>query len=240
MRPALLMAPAGPQERRQVLFFIPPVLVVTEDREATLGQAPADMVVEFGVAVREHFRVPLAGVLDRVAAVAVAAGPEVPVTAEIPAWFLFIINRTTTMKSFLLILVAGLTTSVLAQSSSRFTITRGVVAGGGATFSSSTRFQLGSTIAQPLAAVPASARFSIRGGFWIWPAPILFAPTKIGTNFVVSIQTEPGKTYAVQYVTSLPPLNWQTLTTLAGDGTVKTVTNSAAGSPQQFFRLVEQ
>src|SRR5258705_11030399 len=81
-----------------------------------------------------------------------------------------------------------------AQSSGRFTITRSVVAGGGATFSSSSRFQLGSTIAQPLAAVPSSSRFSIQGGFWIWPAPGIFAPTKVGDNFSLSLQTEPGKT----------------------------------------------
>jgi len=127
-----------------------------------------------------------------------------------------------------------------AQSSSRFTITRSVIAGGGTTFSTSSRFQLGSTIAQPLAAVPASTRFSIQGGFWIWPSPILFAPTKVGNNFIVSIQTEPGKTYTVQYVNSLSALNWQSLPSITGDGTVQTVTNSAPNVTQQFYRLIEQ
>lgn len=144
------------------------------------------------------------------------------------------------MKSFLLVLLACCSTSAFAQTSSRFTITRSVIAGGGATFSSSARFQLGSTIAQPVAAVPNSPRFSIQGGFWIWPAPILYAPAKAGTNFVFSFQSEPGNTYTVQYVTSLPPVNWQTLTTLIGDGTVKSVTNGPSGSPLQFFRLLEQ
>lgn len=138
---------------------------------------------------------------------------------------------------FLLLLISS---TAFAQSSTRFTITRGVIAGGGTTFSSSARFQLGSTIAQPLAAVPSSARFSIQGGFWIWPAPIIFAPTKVGTDFIVSIQTEPGKTYTVQYVDSISALNWQSLPGIAGDGTVKTITNSAPNVTQRFYRLIEQ
>jgi hypothetical protein len=106
-------------------------------------------------------------------------------------------------------------------------------------FSTSSRFQLGSTIAQPLAAVPGSTRFSIQGGFWIWPAPILFAPTKVGTNFLVSIQSEPGKTYIVQYLNALGS-SWQDLITVAGNGSVITVTNAALGVTQRFYRLVEQ
>src|SRR5438445_34365 len=130
--------------------------------------------------------------------------------------------------------------SVQAQSSGRFAITRSVVAGGGTTSSTSSRFQLGSTIGQPLAAVPSSSRFSIQGGFWIWPAPIIYAPKKVGNNFLLSFQTEPGKTYTVRYVDSLTTLNWQNLPSVAGDGTVKTVTNSAPNVPRRFYRLLEQ
>ena len=135
--------------------------------------------------------------------------------------------------------LAGSVTLALAQSSSRFAITRGVVAGGGTTFSSSARFQLGSSIAQPLAAVPSSARFSIQGGFWIQPAPIFFAPTQAGTNFMVSIQSEPGATYTIQYMNALGS-TWQNLTTVTGTGNTITVTNAALGIPQRFYRLLEQ
>ena len=127
-----------------------------------------------------------------------------------------------------------------AQRSSRFAVTRSVVAGGGATFTASSRFQLAGTIAQPLAARPASSRFSIQGGFWIWPSPSLFAPAKTGNNFVLSFQTEPGKTYTVQYVDSLSAMNWQNLPSISGDGTTKAVTNSAPSVTQRFYRLVEQ
>jgi hypothetical protein len=142
------------------------------------------------------------------------------------------------MKTRLLLLFVLVSVPAFAQSSARFTVTRNVIAGGGTTFSSSGRFQLGSTIAQPLAAVPSSPRFSIQGGFWIQPAPIFFAPTRVGTNFMVSIQSEPGKTYTVQYLTALGS-SWQNLVTVAGNGSVITVTNAALET-QRFLRLMEQ
>jgi hypothetical protein len=142
------------------------------------------------------------------------------------------------MKLFLLSLLVAST--AFAQSSARFAITRSVVAGGGTTFSSSTRFQLGSTIAQPLAAVPSSARFSIQGGFWIRPAPVFFAPTAVNGNFLVSIQSELGGTYTVSYANSLSSPSWQTLTNITGNGSVITVTNFAPGVAQRFYRLIQQ
>jgi hypothetical protein len=143
------------------------------------------------------------------------------------------------VKTFFLLFLILISTAALAQSSVRFTITRSVIAGAGTTFSSSARFQLGSTIAQPLAAVPASARFSIQGGFWIRPAPIVYAARRVGTNFLFSFQADLGATYNVQYVNSLSASGWQTLTTVTGNGGVETVTNPSSGSTAEFFRLVE-
>jgi hypothetical protein len=144
------------------------------------------------------------------------------------------------MKLFLLLLLISVSGTAFTQSSARFVITRSVVAGGGTTFSSSARFQLGSTIAQPLAAMPSSARFSIQGGFWIQPAPIIFAPTAVNGNFMVSIQSELGETYTVSYANSLSSPSWQTLTNITGNGSVITVTNSAPGVAQRFYQLIQQ
>ena len=142
-----------------------------------------------------------------------------------------------TLKTiFLFLLVAS---TAFAQSSARFTITRNIIAGGGTTFSSSARFQLASTIGQSLAATPSSARFSIQGGFWIVPAPILFGPAKVGTNFLVSIQSELGETYTLQYENELGS-GWQSLPPITGNGNVITVTNGAVGVTQRFYRLVQQ
>ncbi len=144
------------------------------------------------------------------------------------------------MRILLLLSLVCFSGMASAQSSARFIITRGVIAGGGTTFSSSARFQLGSTIAQPVAAVPGSVRFSIQGGFWIWPSPTFFAPTKTGDNFIVSFQTNPGNTYTVQYTDTLAPQNWQNLPSVAGNGAVESVTNYAPGIVQRFYRLIEQ
>jgi hypothetical protein len=144
------------------------------------------------------------------------------------------------MKSLSLFLLICFSGAVFAQSSARFNITRSVVAGGGTTFSTSSRFQLASTIAQPLAAVPSSARFSIQGGFWVRPTPIFFAPTAVNGNFMVSIQSELGETYIVSYANSLTSPSWQTLTNITGNGSVITVTNSAPGVAQRFYRLIQQ
>ena len=144
------------------------------------------------------------------------------------------------MKTILSLLLVFVSAPVFAQSSPHFAITRSVIAGGGGTTASaSSRFRLDSTVAQPLAAVPASARFSIQGGFWIVPAPILFGPTAVGTNFLVSIQSEPGKTYTVQYLNALGS-GWQSLPAVAGTGAILTVTNGGAGIAQRFYRLIAQ
>ena len=141
------------------------------------------------------------------------------------------------MKILFLLLLAGST--AFAQSSAHYAITRSVVADGGAALNGTSRFQLTGTVAQPLAATPAGTRFSIQGGFWIQPAPIFFAPTQVEPNFLVSIQSELGKTYTVQYMNVLGS-SWQNLTSVAGNGNIITVTNAALGVTQRFFRLMQQ
>jgi hypothetical protein len=114
-----------------------------------------------------------------------------------------------------------------------------VLAGGGTTFSTSSRFKLGSTIAQPVASVPSSSRFSIQSGFWYRPAIEIVAAARIGTNFVFSFETEVGKAYSVEYADSLATPSWQTFTNLTGDGVAKTVTQSAVGRTNRFYRVFQ-
>ena len=142
----------------------------------------------------------------------------------------------------IVLLLSGMLISVtaFAQSSSHFTIARSVLANGGTTFSTSSRFQLGSTIAQPLATVPSSTRFSIQSGFWILPAFEIVAAGKIGTNFVFAVETELGKSYAVQYTDSLVSPSWQTFVNFVGNGIAKTVTQSAIGVTNRFYRVIQQ
>jgi hypothetical protein len=64
-------------------------------------------------------------------------------------------------------------------------------------------------------------------------------PDQTGNNFLVSIQSEPGKTYTVQYQSALGS-GWQNLSNILGDGSIITVSNAAAGASQKFYRLIEQ
>ena len=137
-----------------------------------------------------------AEVLARAAAVPAVAAEDASTgdSGDNRSWFLFITDWRACHEMFCCCSCWCLFRHQLfAQSSARFAITRSVIAGGGTTFSSSARFQLGSTIAQPLAAVPSSARFSIQGGFWIWPSPTFFAPTKNGNQLHRLVPDQSGE-----------------------------------------------
>jgi hypothetical protein len=137
----------------------------------------------------------------------------------------------------IIFLLFCLAVPAFAQSGGQFTITRNTVAGGGATAAGGGRFNLSSTAGQALAATPAGAHFSIQGGFWVVPPPVLFAPKKFGTNFLVSIQSEAGKSYTLEYKPGLGA-DWRTYASVNGNGGVLTVTSAPAGDAG-FFRLLE-
>jgi hypothetical protein len=71
-----------------------------------------------------------------------------------------------------------------------------------------------------------------------FPAFPVNASVSAGT-ISLKFQTQSGHTYTVLYSGSLNPPNWQTLTTVPGDGTVKTVPDTATG-PQKFYRVEVQ
>jgi hypothetical protein len=144
------------------------------------------------------------------------------------------------MKTLLLLALISLAVPAFGQSSGRFTITRSVIAGGGAT-STNTTFSMGSTVGEPVpSSTNTNGQFTIRSGFWVQPAPYVFAPRVANGNFLFSFETQPGQIYLAQYKDSLGNPSWQTLLTIAGDGTIKTATNSVPNADLQFYRLVEQ
>ena len=60
---------------------------------------------------------------------------------------------------------------------------------------------------------------------------------RTATNSVVSFATAPGKNYTVQFRDSLSNLTWQAAATVAGNGTVKSVTNNTGTLNRRFYRL---
>lgn len=79
------------------------------------------------------------------------------------------------------------------------------------------------------------------GFYMVVPAPNrpLLTVTKSGANAVVSFPTQPVFTYTVVYKQNLSDASWQWLSTVQGDGTVKSVTDPVAGS-SRFYRVLAQ
>jgi uncharacterized repeat protein (TIGR01451 family) len=59
-----------------------------------------------------------------------------------------------------------------------------------------------------------------------------------GGVFGGAIQTQNGTTYTVQYKDDLNAVNWSTLTTIIGDGSVKTFSDPGPTVPMRFYRIV--
>jgi hypothetical protein len=55
-------------------------------------------------------------------------------------------------------------------------------------------------------------------------------------GFALSFPTQPGHSYLVYYKNDLGDANWQPLTMVAGDGTVKIV-HDATGGAKRFYRV---
>jgi len=67
-------------------------------------------------------------------------------------------------------------------------------------------------------------------------ASITVTPKRTGTNFMLSFPTQAGLTYRVFYKTDMVNGSWALLTTLLGDGTVKSVTDPATGG-RRFYKV---
>jgi len=63
--------------------------------------------------------------------------------------------------------------------------------------------------------------------------------SRTGSTISIQFPTQSGFSYTVLYSGSLNPANWQTLTTISGDGTVKTATDTMGSSPR-FYRVLAQ
>ena len=70
------------------------------------------------------------------------------------------------------------------------------------------------------------------------PPPLrILNPRRVSNSLVFNFQTESGKTYTVQYASELPSADWQTLTTVVGDGNEATVTDPDVTLAQRFYRV---
>jgi hypothetical protein len=70
------------------------------------------------------------------------------------------------------------------------------------------------------------------------PSPTLTGLTYAAGSFTASFQTQNGVNYTVQYKDDLNAVSWSTLTTVTGDGTVKSFTDPGPAAPQRFYQIV--
>jgi len=68
------------------------------------------------------------------------------------------------------------------------------------------------------------------------PQAVHLSVSRTGSTISIQFPTQSGFSYTVLYSGSLHPANWLTLTTISGDGTVKTATDTMGSSPR-FYRV---
>ncbi|HTQ51449.1 MAG TPA: hypothetical protein VMJ12_12115, partial [Candidatus Acidoferrales bacterium] len=74
--------------------------------------------------------------------------------------------------------------------------------------------------------------------FMLVPASgINLSATRVGNNINISFPTQPGGNYRVFYKTSLTAGNWIQLTSVLGDGTVKTATDSNPSGSLRYYKV---
>ena len=101
---------------------------------------------------------------------------------------------------------------------------------------------LGGVETLKVTAPPGSATGSLNANFYMFvPAAsaVQLSIARTGSTISIQVPTQSGFNYTVLYSGSLNPANWQTLTTIGGDGTVKTATDTM-GSSTRFYRVSVQ
>lgn len=71
------------------------------------------------------------------------------------------------------------------------------------------------------------------------PVPWIASPRVNGTTFSISVGTVSGKSYALQYKSTLADTSWVTLPSVPGDGTVQTLSDTNAVSNARFYRVTQ-
>jgi hypothetical protein len=75
------------------------------------------------------------------------------------------------------------------------------------------------------------------GGACAGTTPPVLIPSLSGNQLLLSYNTDPGRTYILQFKDLLDNSPWSNLNTNAGDGTLKTVPVSTASPAMRFYRL---
>ena len=65
-------------------------------------------------------------------------------------------------------------------------------------------------------------------------------PSWANNTFHLAVQTTSGKTYVLEFKNSLKDPVWTAVDSVSGDGTLRTLTDFSASTPQRFYRVRQQ
>jgi hypothetical protein len=70
------------------------------------------------------------------------------------------------------------------------------------------------------------------------PKPVITCSRDQGTGaFLLTVPTSSGVRYVLEWTDSLSGAPWKALSTIVGDGMVKTLTDPSATNSQRFYRV---
>jgi len=73
------------------------------------------------------------------------------------------------------------------------------------------------------------------------PLPVsIINPMRLGNDFMLSFPTKSGSSYSVEQTGALNPVNWQSFITVAGNGSIVSVTNKNVPPSERFYRVQSQ
>lgn len=85
--------------------------------------------------------------------------------------------------------------------------------------------------------VAASWNYSVALTAGASPAFQLSNPTWSANGFTVSLPSQIGSTYTLQYLDSLSGGNWTSLSSVSGNGEALTLSDTSATGNQRFYRV---
>jgi hypothetical protein len=71
----------------------------------------------------------------------------------------------------------------------------------------------------------------------VGPGAVVSNPGYAKGAFRLSVPTEQGRSYILEFTDTLAPANWTALPAVVGDGTVNILVDPAATNHQRFYRV---
>ena len=69
------------------------------------------------------------------------------------------------------------------------------------------------------------------------PAPVIRSPRLVGTTFTLSVPTQIGFNYTLEYKNSFGDANWTSVQTIGGTGGTITLTDTSATGPSRLYHV---